>query len=532
MAAEGTVEILKRKVLQMYEGGPQTSLHRSLERAQAREERNNHRRELAELRAEELRRHSDQLEVEVARRTEAIQRILDNVTFGFLLVDGEGRILEGITRSCADLLGRQPRIGELFVEALGVPDSTFAQQWQLGVDQVFEDFMPEEVTLDQLPRRVEMGKSVLNIEARVIRDPGGLVSSVLLTISDITALENAQRESKQRDVLIGILRQKASFELFVAETRSSLSLDRGAALDQHHLRRVVHTIKGNAASWGLEEVVAATHLVEDQVAIKVEDLESVGDALRRFLEAHEALLEIDFEVDDPGYAVAAEDLRLLVEFASDPHGIKKIEDWVSGIVCRPARELLGPVGTFAERLAERLGKEVDFCLRGGDVLMDSEVMRPVLRNLSHLIRNSIDHGIECSGERGDKPARGRVDVRLAEHEDHWSVEVIDDGRGVQGEVLAARAVETGLLTAQEAAAMSPLERVCLMFREGISSSRKATEVSGRGVGMPAVHEAVRQQSGSIEVETGKNGTRILLEVPKPGSLRATREGSTTATVRA
>lgn len=514
-AAEKTAAVLKRKVREMYGGGGQTALYRALEKAKRRDERSRQRREVAEVRAAELRKYTEHLEEEVARRTRAIQSILDNVTFGFLVIDRDLAIREGFTRSCAALFGRAPVVGESLGGLLGLAESEHSEL-SLSVDQVFEDLLPEEATLDQIAERFAVGGRVLHVDARTIRDHAGAVEALLLTVSDISALEAARKESRLREVLIGILQQRSAFEQFVADTRAMLRAARSQLDDGTLLRRVVHTVKGNAASWGLDEVVEVAHTIETRELLDAPALDRLAGAVRGFLEAHQKILELDYERAESAYAVTGSDLQRLREVAasSDSEAVRR---WVSGVVQRPARELLGPVATFVTKLAERLGKEVDFELVGGDLLVDADVMRPVLRNLPHLIRNAIDHGIEPAWERGDKKPRGLLSVTLSEASASWEVAVVDDGRGVPVEAIGRRAVAMGLVKDEQLSAMSPSERVQLIFVDGVSSADRTTDISGRGVGMSAVQAAVRARGGTVELTSDERGTRVLLRVPRAGA---------------
>ena len=105
IAAEKTVEVLKTKVRSMYQGGSKTAVQRQLEKSRARDEKNRQRRAMMELKSAELERYSATLESEVAERTREIQDILDNVTFGFLLIDRDLKVRSGFTKSCEVLVG-------------------------------------------------------------------------------------------------------------------------------------------------------------------------------------------------------------------------------------------------------------------------------------------------------------------------------------------------------------------------------------------------------------------------------------------
>jgi len=171
-AAERTVEVLKRKVHDLYNGGGSIIQH-GAERAKAREAEMRRRQEIAALRNVELARYSAALEREVAERTRDLQTILDNVVFGFLVVNRDGTIREGATRSSALLLGRSSLTGALFSEAFGLTP-TRCVEFKLQLDLLFEDVLPEELVFDQLPRRSTnpAGRS-LALDGRVIRDLEG-----------------------------------------------------------------------------------------------------------------------------------------------------------------------------------------------------------------------------------------------------------------------------------------------------------------------------------------------------------------------
>ncbi len=521
LAAEKTVEVLKRKVQSLYNEGAQTAIHRQLDRARRREEDNRRRRERIEVRAAELRKYSEHLEVEVARRTRAIQTILDNVTFGFLVIDHELKVQEGFTRSCAELFGRELAAGDDLAALLGIAESVRHSEMLMAIDQVFEDLMPEEVSLDQIPRRFEIGGRVLQVEARVVRGVDEEVAGLLVTISDITALEEAQRQSRHNEVLVGVLRQKSAFEQFVMDTRYRLEIAGESLENQALVRRAVHTVKGNAASYGLAEVVAVAHRVEQEDRIDAQGVARVAEATRGFLRQNSAVLGIDYDdSSQQSFEVPEAQIRRLRALIADEGSSPAMLRWAAELIQRPARDLLGPLATFVEKLAARLEKIVDFELEGAELPVDTEVMSPVFRNLPHLIRNAVDHGIEPPHARGEKPPRGRLKVSIRDQGGAYRVQVQDDGRGIPLDRLAARAVALGIESEDSIAGMDEGDKVALIFRDGLSSVEVSTDISGRGVGMSAVQAAVREQGGRVLVQTRDGGgTTMTLIVPKPALVR-------------
>jgi chemotaxis protein histidine kinase CheA len=181
-----------------------------------------------------------------------------------------------------------------------------------------------------------------------------------------------------------------------------------------------------------------------------------------------------------------------------------------------ADAVIGPVRALVGNLCQRMDKQVEFEIKGGDVLVDERCISPVLRTLAHLLRNALDHGIEVADERGDKPPLGKLELCIEEDPVTWRVKVVDDGRGIDTERLGAKVIERALLTSDELARMSEEEKLRLIFLDGVSTAQAATEISGRGVGMAAVLDAVQHVRGDIHVSSRVGaGTTITISVPKP-----------------
>ena len=518
-AAEKTVHVLKRKVRSMYQNGVQSTIYRQLERARKRDEANLQRRKILEAREEELRRYNKQLEKEVKRRTHAMQTILDNVTFGFLVIGRHLQVREGFTRSCHQLFGKTLKPGDELHKILEL-DENRSLEYVLGVDQVFEDIMPEEVTIEQLPSFFTLNGRDLQLESSLVRAENGEVDSLLVTVSDITELKKARQESRHNEVLVSILKSKTAFEQFAMDTRMQLECAKDSKRSQAFVRRVVHTVKGNAASYGLDDVVWTAHKIEMNSIISTEDLCKLDQEFRAFLAYNYEVLGLRYdELHYRSFEVSELQVQKLKNLLDTDNNVPQLRYWAAQLIQRPAGELLGPVQSFVEKLSKRLGKEVYFSLKGQELLVDAELMRPIIRNLPHLIRNAVDHGLEASFEREGKPEVGWLQVSIEDDGLFYQVTVEDDGRGIDLPVLCKKAIILGLETSKSIEKMTAKEKLELIFHKGLSSSSVATDISGRGVGMSSVQAAVQEQGGSIEVHSvRKMGTTIQLRIPKPDLL--------------
>ena len=167
-------------------------------------------------------------------------------------------------------------------------------------------------------------------------------------------------------------------------------------------------------------------------------------------------------------------------------------------------------------LAGNLGKQVKLDLQGKEVELDKTIIEAINDPLTHLVRNSVDHGIEKPEDRKKmrKNITGSVLLRAYHEAGQVSIEISDDGRGLDGNKLAAAAVAKGLITEDQAKAMSDKERVNLIFLPGFSTADKVTDVSGRGVGMDVVKTNLDKLGGVVDIDSsiGK-GTTINIKLP-------------------
>jgi len=166
--------------------------------------------------------------------------------------------------------------------------------------------------------------------------------------------------------------------------------------------------------------------------------------------------------------------------------------------------------------AARHGKAIELVIEGEATEADRNVVEALFEPLLHLVRNAIDHGVEAEADRlaASKRARARLLLRARQRGDRIEIEVSDDGRGMDPARVRAAAVAKGLLTSDQAQAMTDLESLQLVFAPGFSTARVVSDLSGRGVGLDAVKTAIHKLSGSLEMtsELG-TGTSFVLRLP-------------------
>jgi two-component system chemotaxis sensor kinase CheA len=167
-------------------------------------------------------------------------------------------------------------------------------------------------------------------------------------------------------------------------------------------------------------------------------------------------------------------------------------------------------------MADRMNKKVNLVIEGVETEIDKGMVDDIFDPLIHILRNSIDHGIETPEERlkEGKPETGKMILKANHEGDNIVIELRDDGKGIDIEALKAKAIENGFINGETAAKLSQKELLGLIFIPGLSTAKEVTDMSGRGVGMDVVKRKIEEIGGSVGVSTSRGkGTRIVIRLP-------------------
>lgn len=198
---------------------------------------------------------------------------------------------------------------------------------------------------------------------------------------------------------------------------------------------------------------------------------------------------------------------------------KEIYEKSLSLRMQPVTQLFQRLERAARDLARDLGKQLNVVLEGVDVELDKGILERILDPLTHIVRNSVDHGIESIEKRLDacKEVTGTLKISASNDNDGVVVVVEDDGKGLDQERILAKAKEKGLVKANQILTESEINQ--LIFLPGFSTAEKVTDVSGRGVGMDVVRKTLDEFNGTLDVTTQKGkGTRIAIKLPTSFSI--------------
>jgi two-component system chemotaxis sensor kinase CheA len=196
--------------------------------------------------------------------------------------------------------------------------------------------------------------------------------------------------------------------------------------------------------------------------------------------------------------------------------VNDIQNTVMRLRMQPCKRLFQQLPRVVRDVSRQLGKEVKLEIVGEDVEIDKTVVDALSGPMTHLVRNSLDHGIEGPEERAAAGKARTATLRVAAIHlgDKVRIEVSDDGKGIDRQFVTQKAIDKGVISAEQAAHLSEQEALELIFRPGFSTKDQATDLSGRGVGMDVVKETARKLRGRLDLQTRLGqGTSIAMEFP-------------------
>jgi two-component system chemotaxis sensor kinase CheA len=473
---------------------------------------------VAELEVEKalLEQRVEERTSELAGRNGELRLVLDNIDQALVTIDLDGRLRPERSRAVDRWFGAysgEPR----FLEVVPA-DARFGALFRLGLGALRDQFLPLAVCLDQLPKEMLVGERCYACRYLPIGE-GESVTALLLVIDDVTELRaRARAEGEQRELMAAftaLMRDRSGFLAFVEETEqlfARLSQSAGSVLSQ---RQALHTLKGNAATFGLSVIAAQTHTAEDELA---ETGRLSGDTIERvrgrWLAIRSALRAVAPAELRPTIEVTDEQLASLVEQAAGGSSAASIVEQLRRLAAEPVERSLERLAQHAKALAGRLGKPgLVVEIAADDIRLTPAIWTPLWSALLHVVRNAVDHGIEPLEERAahGKPPTGRLRLSARRHEAGYRLELADDGRGVDWRRVRQKCEEQGRPCGGRA------ELVAALLAPDFSTRAQVSDVSGRGVGLSAVLAAVRGLGGSLELESDPGvGTCVSLIFPSAG----------------
>ncbi|MEQ8984143.1 MAG: ATP-binding protein, partial [Deltaproteobacteria bacterium] len=508
------------------------------------------------------------LERKVEERTEALTRaqremqdILDNVSQGMFTVGRDGSVNGGYSAFTVEVLGTEDVRGRQALDLLQVSESRDVMttsrmkfwlenvfgadelQWMLAEDEPVKSW--------ELDGQDGTAKTLALEYAPIYEDDE--VDKIMVVAKDVTAIKALEAEVAQQASSLSRMSEIATLDpelldTFLTETKEILALS-GEAVERievdpgdksaiHALFRQVHTIKGNARVFDIRSVQDHAHRVESDLAplregtepltpeqvadVKsrivsigalVQEIEALARPIldRRSPAAHKRLDEATVEKVTKTFAALRRDLD---DGVSLDDSLRELGAAVRGL----SMQRLDETFERLEKMVVDLARELDKPLAGlhldcGDLRVERSAADALRDALLHILRNAVDHGIESADERraAGKPEQAKLELVARMVDDELVVEVRDDGRGIDKERVRAAAKRRDVADTGALESMVTQDLLQLVFEAGFSTRDEVSDVSGRGVGMDVVAQAVRELSGRTELSSSLGaGTQLSI----------------------
>ncbi|MBZ5736158.1 chemotaxis protein CheA [Nocardioides sp. TRM66260-LWL] len=248
-------------------------------------------------------------------------------------------------------------------------------------------------------------------------------------------------------------------------------------------------------------------VVDSSVRVDIDLLDGLVQLVGELVLTRNQILQRTETADDVELLRAAQRLDLVAS---------ELQESVMRTRMQPIGQVWSKMPRIVRDLAHQLGREVNLEMEGHETELDRSLLEALKGPLTHLVRNSLDHGIEPPADRAaaGKPAQGRLALRAFHESGQVVVEITDDGRGMDPDKIAAAAVARGVVSREAITRMETREILELIFRPGFSTAEQVTNVSGRGVGMDVVRTSIERIGGSVDITSVVGaGTTVRVRIP-------------------
>lgn len=255
------------------------------------------------------------------------------------------------------------------------------------------------------------------------------------------------------------------------------------------------------------ETEKSSAVADSSIRVDVSLLDKLMNLVGELVLARNQILQFSSQKDDGGLNATSQRLNLITS---------ELQEGVMKTRMQPIGMIWNKLPRVVRDVAHSLGKQIELEMEGAETELDKTIIEAIKDPLTHLVRNSCDHGIEDPETRikRGKPGKGTLRLKAYHEGGQVNIEISDDGAGIDVERVKRKAVEKGLIRVEQAAAMSERAAVGLLFLPGFSTAQTVTNVSGRGVGMDVVKSNVEKIGGAVDISSKPGeGTTVKLKIP-------------------
>lgn len=489
--------------------------------------------EIANAKLDEYNRN---LEGIVAERTKELRSannfitaMINSLDQGLFVFDKTKKCLDIFTKACEDMFDKTPKDQEV-ANLLSLDDKE-VEAFDKWSNVLFSNMMPFEAAKALGPKNVvksEYGHEdfqFINLEYYPMKNEDEQLENVVVVATDKTAEVEAEEKFKEKDayvsMILNIIKNKKAFYDFLDEMEEMLiSLsDFSRHEDLENTAMIAfHSMNGGFANYSISHLVRVARSIETDIKAFEGSRDELEELLTKQIqyfrdERDKVIQEIEtqladsknkFEIDKSDLS----ELKARLEAKEDP-----IELYKEYFEREKIGDIFSPYGDLINSIGEKLGKPMTpLFIKGSKIRVDTGKIKEFISSLVHLFRNCMDHGIEMPDKRAEagKPDAGSITIMADVKDNHLNLIIKDDGAGINvvkiREILSEKGIDHENLSDKEA--------MMYIFKPDFSTAEALTELSGRGVGMSAVYQAVKNLGGSLDLESEQGkGSKFIFDLP-------------------
>ncbi|MEA1884920.1 MAG: ATP-binding protein [Thermotogota bacterium] len=494
----------------------------------------------------ELDRKVEERTYELNKTTVALKTLLDNTEEGFLTFSESLIIDPEYSLQCETMFGKE--ISNRSISAILGNEKPETTEF---LDKVFTKIMHEDrsyavdMYISLLPETITLGTKTIQLNYKLI-DTNSEDRKIMVILHDISEKVELQNEiENERNILKMVIKVLNSREDYLELIRdfSDFTMNGMEQICNSQLEsedkiaeifRMIHTYKGSFANFDTINAVASLHDFETILNDKRKSLlKYTNNQLVDFFNSYDYNSWIRKDIDIIRGLLGSDFFSMEQKLSIDPERIYELENKIAEselgeegreflIELKRLRytsftELLSYYKNYTSQLAKRMGKFINpVIIDGEDIPVDRELYKSLIRSLTHLFRNSIYHGIENPEERvrKGKPEYGQIKVEVNKKGELIELIIHDDGRGINLNAVCNTAIEKGFVEKEQIEKMDESEKLKLILKDRLSTSKQVSDISGRGVGLSALKHELEKFQGEIEIQTKKDsGTTFKLIIP-------------------
>jgi two-component system, chemotaxis family, sensor kinase CheA len=491
----------------------------------------------------QYRRHVEQMNGTLSERNASIKNLLDNADQGFLQFFADNVISDEYSQVCNRIFGCE--IGGQSFLAVMTPyaDAEMLQTMEQAIKGAFAAGrqVVKDAYLSLLPEEFVIQGRTIRFQYKPLATGEG--SRVLVIMTDITAQKKLDAKlAEEKNTIRLVMRAMthsaevrhaiSSFQDFTAGLQGHMQEWSGDPASLQRLYRQLHTAKGDLAQLGMLHAASALHQVESSLSACMGE-DTSAEAIAACLDPLYSRNILEEDIGIITGALGAQFFQEKESLSISLDRLNAIESAVLGAINSSdskeairqfkrirygsLRQEIAKYDDYLSFIAQSLSKAVSpIQFEGEEPYVDSTRYSGFCKSLVHVLRNSIDHGLELPQEREllGKPQAGAITCSMMGEGGWLTLAIADDGRGLDAALLKRKAIEKGILTQADADQLGDQEAFALILADGFSTKEQTSELSGRGVGMAAVLQATEELGGRLEIRSKQgSGTTLLFKLP-------------------